>query len=160
MRNNISFKNFMGNLSSHKSELLVCGVFEGEKIDTILDKIVNNSLSKAVKTDSFKGKYKKNIFIYGENVKRVLLLGLGKKKDYSSDRVREIGAIISSYANTSAVKSLSVYNKSFNLSNSKYSQSLTEGLILGNYQFLDYKTVDVKPYSLSQVIFIGKQQIY
>ena len=33
MGNNISFKNYEGNISSHKTELLVCGIFEGEKIE-------------------------------------------------------------------------------------------------------------------------------
>ena len=32
MGNNISFKDYKGSISSHKAELLVCGLFEGEKI--------------------------------------------------------------------------------------------------------------------------------
>ena len=34
MSNNISFKNYTGSIASHKAELLVCGLFEGEKIVT------------------------------------------------------------------------------------------------------------------------------
>ena len=65
MQNNITFKNYKGNLSSHKTELLVYGLFEGEKISPEIDKLFNNNLSKAIKIESFKGKYKKKIAIYG-----------------------------------------------------------------------------------------------
>ena len=156
MKNNISFKDYEGNMNSHKTELLVCGLFEGSKVDGMIDKLLNQGLSKAAQMESFKGNYKKNIFIYGNSINRVLLLGLGKKKDYSTNKSRELGAIVASYANKLGVKGLSIDTKSFTLSTPKYSQSLTEGLILGNYQFLDYKTVDLKAHSLKEVIFIGK----
>ena len=37
MQNNITFENYKGNLSSHNTELLVCGLFEGDKISPELD---------------------------------------------------------------------------------------------------------------------------
>ena len=60
MGNNISFKEYKGSISSHKAELLVCGLFEGEKFDKILDELNSIcNLPKAVKTESFKRNYKK-----------------------------------------------------------------------------------------------------
>ena len=38
MKNNITFENYKKDLSSHKTDLLVCGLFEGEKVNTEIDK--------------------------------------------------------------------------------------------------------------------------
>ena len=99
MQNNITFENYKRNLSSHKTELLVCGLFEGGKISSEIDKLFNNNLSKAIKIESFKGGYKKKITIYGDSLKRAVIIGLGKKSKISNLRFREIVAMISNYAN-------------------------------------------------------------
>ena len=71
------------------TSIMILAIINGLLTSIILETFIllkQMTFSKAIKTDSFKGKYQKNIFIYGENIKRVLLFGLGKKKDYSTDR--------------------------------------------------------------------------
>ena len=155
MKNKIIFKDINKDLSSVKSKLFVCGFFKNDTLDKSLDKLLNGILSKTIKLESFKGDYKKNILIYGNNLERVLILGLGDKSKYSTDRTREIGALISQKANSLNIDSLMLNTKSFNMNKKVISQALTEGLVLGNYQFLDYKTVDVKNNTLKSISFFG-----
>jgi len=156
MQNNITFENYKGNLSSHKTELLVCGLFEGENVSPEIDKLFDNNLSKAIKIESFKGKYKKKITIYGDTLKRTVIIGLGKKNEISNLRFREIGAMISNYANQLSIKHISIDSKSLCLNDNQSSKSLFEGIILGNYEFLVYKTVDTKSHSLNKVTVLGE----
>ena len=50
--------------------------------------------------------------------------------------------MIAQNANKLNVDRISIDAKSFKLNNSKYSQAFTEGIILGNYQFLEYLKVN------------------
>ena len=50
MGNSISFKDFTGGINSHKSELLVCGIFEGEKVNTTLDILINSNYDLKIKS--------------------------------------------------------------------------------------------------------------
>ena len=156
MQNNITFENYKKDLSSHKTDLLVCGLFEGEKVNTEIDKLFDNNLSKAIKIESFKGKYKKKVIVYGDGLKRVVVVGLGKKNEISNLRFREIGAMISNYANGLCLKHISIESKSLCLNDDESSKSLLEGIVLGNYEFLVYKTVDSKPHTLSKVTVVGE----
>ena len=152
MQKPITFTNSTNSLDSFKTDLLFCGLYEGEKIN----KIFGNMVSEAVKIESFKGKYKEKIIVYGDNLKRIVIVGLGKKKDASNLRFREIGAMISRYTNQLNVKHVSLESKSLHLNDKNLSKSLFEGVVLGNYEFLAYKTVDPKPNSLNKVTILGK----
>ena len=152
MQKPITFTSSNSSLNSFKTDLIFCGLYEGEKIN----KDLGNTASEAVKIESFKGKYKKKIIVYGDNLKRIIIIGLGKKKDASNLRFREIGAMISNYTNQLSVGHISLDVKSLQLGNNKIAQALFEGIILGNYEFLVYKTIDSKPNSLKKVTILGK----
>ena len=62
------------------------------------------------------------------------------KKKFSSDKLRAIAANIASYANKNNLKSISLDAKSLELSKRDNLQSLCEGLVLGSYEFLNYKS--------------------
>ena len=51
MQKPITFTNSTNSLDSFKTDLLFCGLYEGEKIN----KIFGNMVSEAVKIESFKG---------------------------------------------------------------------------------------------------------
>jgi len=151
MQNIISFIDSNSNIKNIKAELLFYGLFEGE---TFANKGKNN-VSKAISLESFKGKYRKKVFVYGDNIKRTIVVGLGKKKDYSSLKAREIGSVIANYTNGLEINHIFLDGGSLQLSNNQLSQSLFEGIILGNYQFLNYKTFDLKNNSLKKISVLG-----
>ncbi len=155
MKNKITFKDVNKDISTTKSKLFVCGFTKNGKLDKSVDKVLNGMLAKTIKLESFKGSYKKNILIYGNNLERVLILGIGDKNKYSTDRAREIGALITQKTNSLNLDSVTIDVKSFNMNKKIISQALTEGLVLGGYEFLDYKTIDVKNNSLKSISFFG-----
>ena len=73
-----------------KTDLLVVGIFKNNKINIALDKLFNNAVSKAVNIDNFKGDFKKSINLYGKDICRLKIVGLGSKKDFSSDKSKGI----------------------------------------------------------------------
>ena len=152
MQNIISFVDSNSDINNSKTDLFICGLFEGESFD---DR-GRTKVSKAISLESFKGKYRKKVFVYGDNIKRTIVIGLGKKKDYSTLKAREIGATLANYANQFEVNNILLDGLSLQLSNNELSQPLFEGIILGNYQFLNYKTFDLKSNSLKKISVLGK----
>ena len=102
MQNIISFVDSNSDINNSKTDLFICGLFECESFD-YRGKI---KVSKAVSLESFKGKYRKIVFVYGDNIKRTIVIGLGKKKDYSTLKAREIGATLANYANQFEVNNM------------------------------------------------------
>ena len=140
MQNTISFISSNSSINTFKTDLFFCGLFENKKINKILD----SKVSKAIAIESFKGKYKKKILVYADDLKRIIVLGLGKDSEFSNLRAREVGAMIANYANQLGVSHISLDVKSLRLGNNKFAQSLFEGIILGNYEFFHSKIVGDK----------------
>jgi len=135
-------------------ELLFLGLFEGKKLNPSqrsLDSLIDNALSEAIKCDGFTGKKDKQLNIYGNNsIKRIVLIGLGNQKDYTTDRTRSFASNICRYVNNINVCEFSVDGDSFGLQKNGYTQAFSEGLVLGSYEFNEYKTAcdkDNKPES-------------
>ena len=125
-------------------ELLFLGIFQDKKLNPSqrsLDSLVENKLSEAIKFDGFIGKEDKQLMIYGnESIKRIALIGLGNQKKYTSDRARSLASNICQFANNINVSEFSVDGDSFGLQKNGYAQAFSEGLVLGSYEFKDYKT--------------------
>ena len=144
-------------LKDLKADLFVLGLYKNQKINNAIDKFFDGKLSSALKIEKFNGEFLKRVTIYSSNnISRVLVIGLGEKSKYDSEQSRITGSILSKVANSSKLNDLFVDSESFQLNNVQLSQSFAEGLELGNYQFLDYKTQDVKKNTLKKVGIFGK----
>jgi len=141
---------------SLKSDLYVVGMFKDGKINKSLDNVFSKNLSKAVKIEQFNGSYKKNITLYGDSIKRLKLVGMGKKKAFNSDKIRALFADIARIANSSKVKTITIDSDSFGLSNDGYAQACSEGLALGAYIFSDYKSKNDSTNSIEKICFLGQ----
>ena len=120
-----------------KTDLLVLAQEEDGNV-THLDSDLNSSIDSVASLESFKGKNGKSIHLYGNgNTKRVSIFGLGKKEKLNSDSIRSLASKVSTYASKLNLSSFSVDGSSFGLDDSEYAQAFAEGLVLGNYQFLD-----------------------
>ena len=73
MQSLINFTTSTKTLKSHKTDLMVCGLYKGEKFTNSFGKNVDDAIS----IESFKGDYNKKILVYGDYLKRVLIIGLG-----------------------------------------------------------------------------------
>tara|TARA_Y100000590_G_scaffold456608_1_gene607519 strand:- start:2579 stop:4042 length:1464 start_codon:yes stop_codon:yes gene_type:complete len=141
-------------IGSSSTGLLAIGVFEGKKLTDFgyhLDESGQNVLSKAFDLGDLKGKHgEANMFYI--NGKRVLLIGLGKKKKLNAHRVRLAAGQISNFAIKKKIDSMVV--ECF-CSSSDSCQAMAEGLVLGSYQFLDYKTKKSENFELHSVNVAG-----
>ena len=128
-------------LPDNKNHFLVRGIYKNEKLDDSLFDDVNKETNLAIKIDSFNGSYGKNISVYTSGaVSKAIVFGLGDKNKLTNDKLRALGAKISSQLNNDSVTEISVDADSFNLDDSLKGQSFSEGLILGTYKFSDYKS--------------------
>ena len=127
-----------------ESDVLIVGLFQDKKLSPqlkILDAKTDYQLSHAIQLEGFRGKRGSQLSIYGdESIKRILLVGLGKQKNYTTDRARSIASNLTRYADKLKVASFTIDGDSLSLKKNSMAQSFAEGLILGSYRFNDYKT--------------------
>lgn len=121
------------NLKEQVCDVLVVNMFEGEKTS---QELANKY---AVEEDNFKGKFKESYLLQTYDkipARKILVMGIGKKEDLTSDKVREIGAKITNKVNSIKAKTVAVDFENLD----KYKRELAEGLLIGNYKFDKYKS--------------------
>lgn len=132
-------------VTKKKCDLLIVTKFENQKISGNLKKVddkLNGHLGEKLKNKNFKGEFGKYITI--DTLGRipastVMVFGLGKKKDFTTDRIYRAGAI-ASHSIENKIKDITA---DFQLENNKwYISSLIEGFSAGGYRFDKYKTKD------------------
>ena len=134
--------------------LVAIGVYEDKSLTDLgqaLDEAGDNVLSKAMDLGDVKGKSGETNMFY-INGQRILLIGLGKKDKFNASGVRLAAGKASRAAISKKVDSVAVECFCFGLDSC---QAMGEGLVLGSYQFLDYKTKDEKNFELKSAIVIG-----
>lgn len=134
-------------------DLLVYLVEEGnERLPGETDSLVNRVLYRIKEQGDFKAE-KEEVFLFysgltGEESElattRVLYVGLGKQDDSVGGRLEQLrvagGVVAAQGCKAKASEVLVVLPKEFVLSPTEIAESVTEGLLLGNYQFNHYKT--------------------
>ncbi|OGV99730.1 MAG: leucyl aminopeptidase [Nitrospinae bacterium RIFCSPLOWO2_02_FULL_39_110] len=142
----------------HKTGCLVVGSFESKKTEglvKVIDKRLNGLISKLFKDKDFEGKLKQTRLIYTQGkipAERVLLVGLGKEKEFTIEKLRQASGgssravkdlglkkISTSLANPPSVSPLKKGGKG-GLSAYDISKAVTEGAILSLYDFTSYRT--------------------
>ena len=126
-------------------------LFEGQppagEIVSAIDKAANGAIQKIWKQGDFEGKLQQTATLYPQDetgIGRVILVGLGKVEDFSADKLRRAGAKAGQTARSLKVKSLAVAlaANELGLSWEVATEASVEGIILGLYQFSEYKTLD------------------
>jgi len=128
-------------------ELLMLGVFEDGKLSQFqkdVDKKSDRVISQRISSGDFSGKLGKTLLLYTTGpAKRILIVGMGKRDSFSLDRLRQTGGIAVKSTQTSRLDQMVTEIpgiESLQENISVISQAFLEGLILGSYKFLDYKS--------------------
>ena len=138
-----------GYIAAERSEAVVAGVFEGVKklsgAAAALDWATGGLITGMLKNGDFTGKLHKTAALYPQKeipLKRIVLVGLGKQKDFSRDRLRCAAATAARAVCDLGVTSmlLPLDFAHTGLSAQQSAQTLVEALVLGLYQFKEYKT--------------------
>ena len=121
---------------------------------------ISQQLKLAVDSGDFSGKDDQFLFFYpgtetNLKTKRVILVGLGKKK-LNRETFRRAGGLVSAQAlKTKSKKMLVVVPAALDFSADEISECLAEGLILGSYSFTKYKTKidEDKKTKIAKIVF-------
>lgn len=133
-------------LHEAETEVLVLTVFEDEleKIDYLagVNEKLNGKLSQMIESGEIQGKYREFTLLHvdGIGAKRLLIMGLGKRKDFSLDRIRSIAANSARYARRINVREMAIHDFAGLAAPKDCAAALVEGVILGMYRFDKYKS--------------------
>lgn len=148
-------------LSALATDVIVVGIFEGEKQLTGSAGELNLMTANQIKTHQadheFDGKKLEVLTIHSPAhlaAKHLVVVGLGKKENFSAVVLRQSAAKAIQSARSLKAKHVAICLDNTlmgQLDASLASQMVTEGLLLGNYQFTRYKTTDKEKYAKRQI---------
>lgn len=130
-------------MDKHKTEAIVVGLFEGEKHKLkSVDDALNNEISCMIDSKEFTAEARELKLIHTHRrlpFHRILLVGLGKKEKFDTEQLRRASAVAAKHLREHGVKKFTTL---LHDSTADSAQAVTEGIILGLYQFRKYVTVD------------------
>ncbi len=137
-------------IGSEPAEVLVLTHCEGERVFepevTALDKMLDGGLRELLVTKEFEGKANETVLFHTHGkipARRVLLLGLGKKKDVSLDQFRQALGHAAKRVRLARAGSLAALIPDLPVPGAsivEIAQAMVEGAILGGYQFTAYRS--------------------
>lgn len=132
-----------------KADALVLPLFENDSIDIYsdIDSITGGFIRRVINSKEFTGKQNQTALLHIRNINsdRILLVGLGKQSDITTDRIRQAGGKAFSFLRDIGVKDIAVSSGIFGHlpKNFKSQQKplfyFMEGGLLSLYRFEKYK---------------------
>ncbi len=149
-----------------KAEAMVISLFEKEGTGGYkdFDKAARGLIADLVKKGNFKGKAGESLFLLPSleiYPKRILLLGLGEKEKYTLDKMRQASAKAGQEMRSRGIKTFAMQvpgSDALKEDNKRKGQAIAEGLILGLYQFEEYKTEKKEEKQIGEVIIAVKDK--
>ncbi|MGH7230556.1 MAG: leucyl aminopeptidase [Nitrospiraceae bacterium] len=138
-----------GRIERETAEVLVLGHFEGAALSdevAVVDRALQGSLRDLLKSGEFQGKSNQTVLLHTQDklpAKRVLLVGLGKQKEARLDSVRQAMGTAVKRVRQAGAKSFitSLHGSTLpGTSSLDLAQAMTEGAVLGTYQFAVYRS--------------------
>ena len=134
--------------------LITVGVYKDQSLTPLaqeIDKAIGGLITQGIDMKDIKGKKGESHFFYGAG-KLILVLGLGRKDKIDPSSIRIAAGAAARASISRKVGSVAV--ECF-CSGLESCQPMGEGLVLGSYQFLDYKTKDDENFELDSASVIG-----
>jgi leucyl aminopeptidase len=140
-----------GKITDYVSEAAVIALYEDMKtLDgaaKLLDETYNGAIKRVLEGRDFEGKLFQTFVLYprdSSSVKRIILVGLGKKEEFNMEKLRGAFATAARQVRALNVKefSTSLQFKTDKLPLDQKAQAVAEGISLGLYKFTAFKTID------------------
>lgn len=156
----------LGKIEEAPSEVSVISVFEGELSGAAkaIDKALSGAVSEAVKNKEFSGKLNQTLALHTQGklpARRVMLVGLGKKEEFSLDCIRQASSRAAQAAREFGVKRITSVAHGAGVSkitHGESAQAVVEGTILGLYQYTKYKTEKEERKKLEELSIIESEE--
>ncbi len=167
------------NAEKYKGDMLVYFVYQrNKKIPACENKYVRDTIRLAFQAGDFSGKEGETFLFYPSGkgkvpAKRILVVGLGKAEEGNGnngltpgdgwrEKYRKAGGRVSRTAlKTKAGRIMAVVPEPFSIDRQEVAESLTEGIVLGAYQFRKYKKKveeDEQPGSIKEILLYTDEE--
>ncbi len=137
-----------GRVEKHKTAGAVIFLFEGEKLPRAaarVDQALGGMISRVIKRGDFKARSGMVHLLYPSGAilpERILLAGLGKRPDFTLNRLRQAAGKSAPALRTVGATDVTFLIDGLNQEQEENGQAIAEGSMLGLYRFLKYKTGD------------------
>jgi len=123
-----------------------------------IDKALKGNLLSTLTLEHFKGKEESSVTIFTHGkvlAPRIMVVGLGEKKDFTPALLRKIIAAITKklHKSTNSISVGEISEESSGLTHEELVHMISEGFLLGNYKFNVYQKKDPEEKELEVVIF-------
>jgi leucyl aminopeptidase len=158
-----------GRIEREAAEALTVLHMEGDKAlsreAASVDKGMAGAIREVVKAGEFEGKLGESVLLHTQgkiSAKRVVLVGLGKQKDLRLDAVRQAMGYAAKRVRQARVATFHVAVPALTITGAStvdLAQAMTEGAILGCYQFTEYRSDNGdRPKELEQMTLVTPKQ--
>lgn len=155
-------------IEKYDTPCLILGVTEPANEDSLVG-MYSQALRKLIKEiidlENFNGESEQLIFTYTRDVikaKRVLIVGLGKEDDLTIESIRKNLGSASRKARDLNVKKITVYFDCFkrkDFDTKEVIEALTQGIVMGSFQNLKYRTKDLDKYKHIESLTIVSSEV-
>ncbi len=164
----MEIKTVAGDITRIPAQAVVLGVFEGTNNLTgtlaAVDKALNGVVSQVIKEGGMKGKTNEinTFFTLGRvPAARVVVVGLGKPNELTTDRIREATAAVcrslrSRFIETVASQVLGA--RTAGIRTEEAARAMTEGAMLGTYTFRHHKTDRAETGEIKQLSLVTRSE--
>lgn len=152
-----------------KTQGIAIAVFEEEPAKnsslSFMNKLLGGRIERLIKSGEIRGKWKEVNLLHldKDTPSHLFVIGMGKRSEFTLERLRSFAAIGSRAMKKSRLKNGSFITvEDTNFTPCQYAETLTEGVILGLYKFSKYKTKSQDDDSnsdnnlLQEIIFMAK----
>ncbi len=139
-------------------DIIVTGVLEDKKLSDLgneLDQASGGQITQALNRGDITGKAEETTLFLGQE-KRILVVGLGKTEKFDNEAVRRAAATAVKTAIDKKYGDLAI--EVFG-SDKLAGQALAEGVVMGSYQFFDYKKDDDDQFELTSVTALTNDSV-
>jgi leucyl aminopeptidase len=144
-----------------EAEALVVTIYEGEKANEgalkELDERTGGIVGEMLGTDEMRGKQGDMVYVHRPGnlrAQRLLLVGAGKREDFSLDTVRKVTGTAARFLRGKGARSMAVLRRS-QLDISKSAQAAVEGVLLGLFEPDMYKTENKEERRIEVLILLA-----
>ena len=153
-------KHSTGNWRKVKSDAVAVGIYEDLKISRQFQGVnreLGRGLTNALAANLLKGKVGEVKIVVGKKGALAFVFGLGKKGQLNPETLRKAGGGVAKSCVANKVKSV-CFILPVDGKEAYMSQAVTEGLILGSYQFNEFRTTDEDPFEMETATVVGGNQ--
>lgn len=156
-----------GKIEEKEYDIGVLGVFESETSDftskslQVVDSALNGAIRDLLESKEFLGKLNTIDILRTKGLlplKRILLVGLGKKDDFSIERLRQVSGKTAVRTRELNIQEIATTLQEIRLNTTPRdaAQAVVEGSMLGIYQFVELKTTHTEPFSIKKILLLER----